>query len=264
MRRAFEPSCVTSVKVDRSVAIEAAEVARDGKETVRGRKIAVETSSKAPARKPPTTQPRTGGRLAAIALNKQLVSSATAADVLSLFEDKGGDFNHVNFATSLHRLGVLGRSFETSSAPLLHKLVDRATSSIIESNEWESRHLANACWGIAKIGNAEAPALFAAVAAEAPKKIATFKTQELANTVWAYATAGVSAPALFETVAAESSKKIATFDPQNLANTVWAYATAGVAAPALFKAVAAEASKKIAMFSPQELANTVWAYATAG
>jgi very-short-patch-repair endonuclease len=118
-------------------------------------------------------------------------------------------------------------------------------------------------WAYATAGVA-APALFEAVATEALKKIASFNSQALANTVWAYATAGVAAPALFEAVAAEASKKVATFTPQNLANTVWAYATAGVAAPALFEAVAVESSKKIATFEPQALANTVWAYATAG
>ncbi|KAJ1463507.1 hypothetical protein M885DRAFT_474692, partial [Pelagophyceae sp. CCMP2097] len=253
-----------------TVPIETAEpeVARDdmGGATVRGRKIAVKLSDAAPARKPPTTQPqRSGGVKVAIVLNKRLVSRETAAAVLSFFEAEGGDFNYVNFATSLHRLGVLSRSFHQSSAPLLQKLVDCATSSIInESNDWESRELSNACWGIAKIGNVEAPALFAAVAGEASKKIAAFNPQDLANTVWAYATAGVAAPALFEAVAAKAPKKIATFKSQELANTVWAYATAGVEAPALFEAVALEASKKIATFTPQNLANIVWAYSTAG
>ncbi|KAJ1453336.1 hypothetical protein M885DRAFT_619082, partial [Pelagophyceae sp. CCMP2097] len=205
-----------------------------------GRKIAVElTTSNKPDSKN-SNDPRQSGKAAAIALNKQLIASETAADILSLFEDKGADFDHVNYATSPHRLGVLSRSFDKSSQPLLQKLVDRATSSIIkDSKQWGSRELANTCWGIAKIGNFEAPALFEAVAAEALKKMATFDPQNLANTVWAYATAGVAAPALFEAVAVESSKKIATFNPQDLANTVWAYATAGVAAPALFEAVAA-------------------------
>ncbi|KAJ1455610.1 hypothetical protein M885DRAFT_440841, partial [Pelagophyceae sp. CCMP2097] len=229
-----------------------------------GRKIAVQlasTSSKAPAPTTSTTQ-RSGSKAAAI--NERLILS-TAGDVLSLFEAEGGDFNHVNFATSLHRLGKLSRSFEKSSTPLLRKIVDRATSSIInESDLWKSRELSNACWGIAKIGNVQAPALFDAVAAEAPKKIATFNPQELTNILWAYATAGVEAPALFEAVAAESSKKIATFNSQDLANTVWSYSTAGVEAPALFEAVAVEAPKKIATFTPQALANTVWAYSTAG
>jgi hypothetical protein len=67
-----------------------------------------------------------------------------AADVLLFFEDKGVDFNYVNFATSLHRLGFLGRSFEKSSRPLLQKLGDRATSSINDSKQWGSRELSNA------------------------------------------------------------------------------------------------------------------------
>ncbi|KAJ1450610.1 hypothetical protein M885DRAFT_469210, partial [Pelagophyceae sp. CCMP2097] len=93
--------------------------------TMDGRKIAVQlasTTSKAPAPTTFTTQ-RSGGKAAAIALNKQLVSSETAADILSLFEAKGGDFNYVNFATSLHRLGILSRSIEKSSRRLMHTLV---------------------------------------------------------------------------------------------------------------------------------------------
>jgi len=102
VRRAFEPFCdVTSVKVDRGVAtvtIETAEpeVVRDDMDgaTVRGRQIAVELASDtAPARKPPTTQPRSGGKAAAIVLNKRLISSVTAGDVLSLFEVEGSNFN---------------------------------------------------------------------------------------------------------------------------------------------------------------------------
>ncbi|KAJ1453890.1 hypothetical protein M885DRAFT_566853, partial [Pelagophyceae sp. CCMP2097] len=213
VRKAFEPFCVvTNVEVEGTtgpgvaiVTIETAEpeFVRDEMNgaTVGGRRITVKlASSKAPAQKPSTKQPRNDdSRAAAIELNKLLISSRTAADILSLFEDKGGDFDHVNFATSLHRLGVLGRSFEKSSRPLLHKLVDGTASSIVnESDLWKSRELSNACWGLVKIGNVEAPALFEAVAVEAPKKIATFNPQDLANTVWAYSTAGVEALALFE------------------------------------------------------------------
>ena len=50
-----------------------------------------------------------------------------------------------------------------------------------------------------------------------------------------------------------------------MANTVWAYAMAGVAADALYAAVAEAAVRSgLAGFSPRDLANTVWAYATAG
>eukprot|EP00628_Pelagophyceae_sp_CCMP2097_P020696 CAMPEP_0184233904 /NCGR_PEP_ID=MMETSP0976-20121227/24537_1 /TAXON_ID=483370 /ORGANISM="non described non described, Strain CCMP2097" /LENGTH=58 /DNA_ID=CAMNT_0026538957 /DNA_START=59 /DNA_END=232 /DNA_ORIENTATION=- len=57
-----------------------------------------------------------------------------------------------------------------------------------------------------------------------------FNSQELANIVWAYSTMRVSAPALFEAVAAEAPKKVGAFHPQELANTVWAYSTIGIEA----------------------------------
>ena len=61
------------------------------------------------------------------------------------------------------------------------------------------------------------------------------------------------------------SGELAGFYPQALANTVWAYATAGMAADALYAAVAEAAVRGgLGSFSPQNLANTVWAYATAG
>eukprot|EP00635_Sarcinochrysidales_sp_CCMP3193_P011307 CAMPEP_0118906728 /NCGR_PEP_ID=MMETSP1166-20130328/10437_1 /TAXON_ID=1104430 /ORGANISM="Chrysoreinhardia sp, Strain CCMP3193" /LENGTH=52 /DNA_ID=CAMNT_0006846063 /DNA_START=1 /DNA_END=155 /DNA_ORIENTATION=- len=49
-----------------------------------------------------------------------------------------------------------------------------------------------------------------------------------------------------------------------MANTVWAFATAGVVEEALFGAIAGAAVNRIGEFKPQEMANTVWAFATAG
>jgi hypothetical protein len=66
-----------------------------------------------------------------------------------------------------------------------------------------------------------------------------FKPQELANTVWAFATAGVRADLLYAAAAeAAVGRRLNDFDSQALANTVWAYATAGVRANALYAAVA--------------------------
>jgi len=129
--------------------------------------------------------------------------------------------------------------------------------------EFNSQNLANTVWAYSTAG-ISAPALFEAVAAEALRNLTTFNSQDLANTVWAYSTADFEAPALFAAVAADVPKKVATFNSQALANTVWAYSTAGVEAPVLFDAAANEASKKIKTFNPQDLANIVWAYSTAG
>jgi len=54
------------------------------------------------------------------------------------------------------------------------------------------------------------------------------------------------------------------FNPQNLANTAWAFATAGVRAEALFAAVAeAAVGSGLRDFNPQALANTAWAFTAA-
>ena len=91
-----------------------------------------------------------------------------------------------------------------------------------------------------------------------------FKPQEVANTAWAFATAGVSSPPLFAAIAAEAEKQMRGFNPQSLANTAWAFATAGVSSPTLFKAIAAEAEKQVRRFSPQGLSITAWGFAALG
>ena len=64
--------------------------------------------------------------------------------------------------------------------------------------------------------------------------------------------------------AEEARPRLREFNPQNLANTAWAFATAGQPAPELFSAIGEEARPHLREFKPQELSNTVWAYATAG
>ena len=54
------------------------------------------------------------------------------------------------------------------------------------------------------------------------------------------------------------------FNPQDLANTAWAFATAGQKDASLFAALATAAQRHMGAFNPQALANTAWAFATAG
>jgi hypothetical protein len=66
----------------------------------------------------------------------------------------------------------------------------------------------------------------------------SFNAQALANTAWAFATAGLRAPELFAALAVHAEQRMGTFNAQNLANTAWAFASAGVRAPGLFAALA--------------------------
>jgi len=94
-----------------------------------------------------------------------------------------------------------------------------------------------------------------------------FDPQALSNTVWAYATAGISHPKVFEKVANHIARldSLDRFIPQHLSNTVWAYAKAGVYHPKLFETVGNHIVRfdHLDKFIPQHLSNTVWAYSTA-
>ena len=63
--------------------------------------------------------------------------------------------------------------------------------------------------------------------AAAERRVGDFKTQNLANTVWAFATAGQSDVQLFKTLAWVAERHVGDFNAQGLANTAWAFATAG-------------------------------------
>ena len=54
------------------------------------------------------------------------------------------------------------------------------------------------------------------------------------------------------------------FNAQGLANTAWAFATAGQSDALLFMTLARAAERRVGDLSAQELANTAWAFATAG
>ena len=57
--------------------------------------------------------------------------------------------------------------------------------------------------------------------------------------------------------------RIVDFDPQGLANTAWAFATAGQNDASLFVPLAA-AEWQVGNVNGQSLPNTAWAFATSG
>jgi len=239
------------------------------------------------------------------ALNGLLTKATTAKELLELHERYGSAFNHVNLATCWSQLGrvrpggerkwilsdggarlgalreqtrervlTFGARGLSSTAHALAKLALRgaawaslwneiARAALARRSEFEPQALANTAWAFATAGHA-APALFEAVGEEAAKRIHEFSPQNLANTAWAFATAGHAAPALLDAIAGESAGRVREFTPQALANTAWAFATAGHTAPALFVAITDEAVRRVGEFNPQALANTAWAFATAG
>mmetsp|Transcript_23131 Transcript_23131/g.80247 ORF Transcript_23131/g.80247 Transcript_23131/m.80247 type:complete len:538 (+) Transcript_23131:58-1671(+) len=230
------------------------------------RQPTLQDGSARPLQRKPSGGPaaRPTGRSLAIVLNQQIIASEVASDILQLFDSDGFDFNAVNLATCFHKLGALSHSVEPSATPQLQKLAQRAAASMTDdAAQWSAQGIANTCWGLAKL-EIDAPELFAAVVAEAPRKIATFNPQALANTAWAFSRCNVSAPQLFRAISEEAPKQITAFNPQALSNILWAFANANQKAPTLFGVVADQAVVKIATFTAQNLSNTAWAFAKAG
>ena len=128
-----------------------------------------------------------------------------------------------------------------------------------QGSRFDERNLATAAHRVAKRDKSrrlrEDPRV-AGLAELCKSRIKDFGSQALANTAWAFATAGVAAPRLFEAIASEAPSRINEFNSQALANRAWAFAQAGVAAPQLFEAIASEAPSRIEEFDAQGYSNT--------
>jgi len=127
--------------------------------------------------------------------------------------------------------------------------------------------------------DADLAALFDAVSVAAPKMLPSFKSQELANTAWAFATAGFAAPELFAAIAVEAAPRLRSrcaaeeallpqepvseaWRPQEVSNVAWAFATARFRCDDLIDALSKAAVAHSADMNPQALANTAWALST--
>mgnify|MGYP006883871466 FL=1 len=168
-----------------------------------------------------------GGQLDAKQLSGRISHASGADELLRLFAAHSAIVNHIHAANLWNKLGK--QRIERRHEGRLEQLVQR-TLDLVSS--CRARELANVSHGVARCGLQARVVhpLFVAVAEAAVRSgLAGFTPQNLSNTVWAYATAGVAADALYAAVAeAVVRSGLAGFKPQTLANTVWAYAAADV------------------------------------
>jgi len=200
-------------------------------------------------------------------INSLISKSTRARELLDLHAMYGEAFNEINLATCWSRLGEVSGSDRTwlrsDTGAQLAALREQTTDRVLMLGARELSHVAHAIAKLNLRGTAWG-SLWKGVEGAALARRREFKPQELANTAWAFATAGRATHALMDAVAEESAERVREFAPQALANTAWAFATAGHAAPALFDAIGKESAGRVREFKPQELANTAWAFATAG
>jgi hypothetical protein len=110
--------------------------------------------------------------------------------------------------------------------------------------------------------------LFEALAAVAPPALPRLKPQELSNLVWALTRSGIQAPDLYDAIAARCVQDgFSKFKSQDFANTAWAFA--GTAKRQMVNSdfwdcLLRNASGSLHLFRPLELSSLLWSLARSG
>jgi hypothetical protein len=163
---------------------------------------------------------------------------------------------------------ALGVDKLTSSDGIFRCLA-KAANDILP--QFDQRCIANLVYAYALLGYNPrfngGSTLFENAAHVAIRKLHGFNSQNLANTVWSFATLEMPHADLFgcigDHIASMSHKDMCLFKPQEFANIVWAYATSSEQHPELFKKIGdVIVSRDLSSFNSQDLSNIVWAYAT--
>jgi len=166
---------------------------------------------------------------------------ASAAEVLSAHQTHGRSFRPLDLAAAWNALGKHSR--KPRERQWLGREAGEGLAALAEQTlqmmpRFPARAVANTVHGAGSVESRvrwrAGGALWDAAAARGEQTVGEFKPQELANTAWAYATAGHAAPALLDALAAEAAGRVREFNPQELANTAWAFAVADRPAPVLF------------------------------
>lgn len=104
-----------------------------------------------------------------------------------------------------------------------------------------------------------------AVSDSAQGRLHRFRNQELNNLAWGYAKLGQRDHELFREIATELSKHHRRINGQDIAATLWAFASTEFFDEASFRKLTSRMNiNHVHTFNPQELSNVCWAIATAG
>lgn len=163
------------------------------------------------------------------------------------------------------------KSFELSNLLWAYAKMSLATGELLQvtaarllrrqPGEFKAQCLSTIAWSFATAERRH-PAVFASIAEELAANASEMKTQEIANTLWAFSRNRYPHADLFNALGDTSidESKIWLFKYQELSNTVWAFATLGLQHPRLFEKVEMAAMRKRYDMAPQNIANILWAY----
>ena len=132
--------------------------------------------------------------------------------------------------------------------------------------DFNPQNIANTLWAFATLGKQPDDRLVVGLTARAVEMQGDFNPQEIANTLWAFSTLGRQPnDELVAQLMARAVEVQGDFNPQDIANTLWALATLGrQPSDELVTGLTARVAEVQGDFNPQNIANTICALATLG
>jgi hypothetical protein len=169
-------------------------------------------------------------RQKSIEINQRLVRTTTCSELLDIINKSCDDFDAINCATSLHRLGTKANEGLGLAKTRAHKgfvrLCAKTNEFLDKPGAYRPRELANIASGWAKLEAKQPLALLKKVSAAARRQSAAFDAQATASLAWACATLNYQDSALMAVLAEGAQRGIVsgTSNAQDLATTIWAFA----------------------------------------
>jgi len=215
-----------------------------------------------------------------IQLNQDLIAAAKSSDgeqLCALVNAQWQDFNAVNAATAYQKLLLMRIARDTRwqqrAGHVYHSARDKVLAvlepALCEQHvpAFGARECANTLHTLAKTRHRPPSAdLLRALEARALEVLGTFNPQDIANTLWSFATLGLKPSE--ELMARIMTRAVAVqrdFNPQGIANTLWAFATLGLQPSKELMAVMMRQAVAVqGDFEAQNVANLFWAFATLG
>ena len=215
-----------------------------------------------------------GGTLDRYQIIDWLRKAARAEDVLSICREHLQEMNHIHVNASLGKLGKMRNLPQHLVTDRTFVELVRRARSFAESGQYESRQLSNTMYAIAKMhqnrvvraDDKEVTDLIEALERLAVKVAATFESQHVSNTTWAFATLGrLPQAGAMEALEGRAREMARNMKAQDVCNTMWAYATLKrVPSAATWEALERRAVEVARDMKPQESTMLTWAYATLG
>ena len=163
-------------------------------------------------------------------INRLLVVSQNLEEIISICSMHAHDFNHVNIATAMHRIAKVAGMKERKLAATIQPVIKKLTNKAIKlQSQFRSQSIANLLWAFATLGMEPSEALVRAMSRRATLISVEFKSQEIANFFWAFAT--LRLPADTELLDCMSKRAVSVsgdFSSQATASLLWALATLDV------------------------------------